>query len=434
MGVDMGLLTMSTQELGRLEVVQRVLERRLTQSAAATSLGLSTRQMKRLVARYRRHGAEGLVSGKRGKPSNRQLPTSFTEQVVALVREHYADFGPTLAREKLYERHGVSVGRETLRMLMRQAGLWLPRAQRRKAVQQPRARRDCFGELIQIDGSEHHWFEDRGPACSVLTYVDDATSRLQLLRFVEGESTFDYMRATRTYLERYGKPYAFYSDKHTVFHVSKRSGLGGTGMTQYGRALHELGIEILCANTPAAKGRVERAHGTLQDRLVKEMRLEGISTIDEANAWIDTFVDQYNARFAKPPRLPHDVHRPVQPFENLEDTFTWQEPRTLSQSLSLQYDKVLYLIEPSPENQRLAGRRVTVIDFPDGRIKIRYEGRDLVYREFDKLQHVHQGEVVSHKRLGAMLSFIGQEQQQLAPERRSVKCPTRRYPAPAQLT
>ena len=295
---------MSTQELGRLEVVQRVLERQLTHSAAATSLGLSTRQMKRLVARYRRQGAAGLGSGKRGKPSNHRLPTTFTEHVVALVRE---------------------------------SGLWLPRAQRRKAVQQPRARRDCFRELIQIDGSEHHWFEDRGPACSVLTYVDDATSRLQLLRFVEGESTFDYMRATRTYLERYGKPYAFYSDKHTVFHVSKRSGLGGTGMTQYGRALHVLGIEIPCANTPAAKGRVARAHGTLQDRRVKEMRLEGISTIADANAWIGTFVEQCNARFAKPPRLLHDVHRPVQPFENLDDTFTWQEPRTLSQSLSLQY-------------------------------------------------------------------------------------------------
>jgi hypothetical protein len=167
---------------------------------------------------------------------------------------------------------------------------------------------------------------------------------------------------------------------------------------------------------------------------VKEMRLEGIGTIAAANAWIDTFVEQYNARFAKPPRQLHDVHRPVQPFENLEDTFTWQEPRTLSRSLSLQYDKVLYLIEPSAENQRLAGRRVTVVDFPDGRIKIRYEGRELVYREFDKLTHVHQGEVVSNKRLGAALSFIAEQQRALPSEKRSVKCPTRRYPAPASLT
>jgi len=317
---------------------------------------------------------------------------------------------------------------------MQDAGIWLPRAARRKAIQQPQARQQYFGELIQIDGSEHQWFEDRGPMCTVLTYVDDATSRLQLLRFVEGESTFDYMQATRTYIERYGKPVAFYSDKHTVFHVNKRSGIGGNGMTQFGRALHELGIEILCANTPAAKGRVERAHGTLQDRLVKEMRLEGISSIADANAWIDGFVDTYNARFSKPAGLPINLHRPLLDFEDLDDTFTWQEQRSLSASLTLQYDKVLYLVEPSRENQRLAGKRVTVIDYPDGRIKIRHEGRDLDYRQFDKLTHTHQGEVVSHKRLGSLLALIGEQQRRLPQEKRSIKCPTRRYPPPARLT
>ncbi len=242
------------------------------------------------------------------------------------------------------------------------------------------------------------------------------------------------MRATKTYLQRYGKPVAFYSDKHTVFHVNKKAGIGGNGMTQYGRALHQLGIEILCANTPAAKGRVERAHGTLQDRLVKEMRLEGISSIPEANAWIDEYVETYNARFAKPPQIPANVHRSVQPYEDLDEIFTWQEPRTLSRSLTLQYHKVLYLVEPTRQNQRLAGRRVTIIDFPDGSIKIRYEGRDLQYREFDKLTHVHQGEVVSHKRLGAMLTFIAEQQNAKPQEKRSIKCPTRRYPAPALLT
>ena len=430
----MGLLTMSDQELTRLDVVQRVLDLRLSQRAAATTLGLSYRQTKRLVARFRSRGASGLVSGQRGRPSNHRLPPAFTDHVIALVREHYADFGPTLAREKLHERHGLVIGRETLRLLMREAGLWRPRAQRRKAIQQPRARRDCYGELIQLDGSDHQWFEDRAPACTVLTYVDDATSRLQLLRFVEGESTFDYMNATKDYIRRHGKPVAFYSDKHTVFHVNKRAGVGGNGMTQYGRALDQLGISILCANTPAAKGRVERAHGTLQDRLVKELRLERISTIADANAWIDAFVDTYNLRFSKNPHLPHDVHRPLQPYEDLDGTFTWQEPRTLSRSLSLQYDKVLYLVDPSKENQSLAGRRVTVIDFPDGRIKIRYEGRELAYREFDKLTHVHQGEVVSNKRLGAALAYIANKQKVLPVEKRSIKCPTRRYPAPAQLT
>ena len=197
-------------------------------------------------------------------------------------------------------------------------------------------------------------------------------------------------------------------------------------MTQYGRALHELGIEILCANTPAAKGRVERAHGTLQDRLVKEMRLEGISTIADANAWIDGFVETYNARFSKPPSLPIDLHRPLMDFEDLDDTFTWQEQRSLSASLTLQYDNVLYLVDPSHEHQRLAGKRVTVIDYPDGRIKIRHEGRDLAYREFDKLTQTHQGEVVSHKRLGAMLTFLAEKSTEGPQEKRSIKCPTPR--------
>jgi transposase len=428
-----GHITMSHGEINRLQILQRVIDRRMTQTAAAQALGLSYRQVKRLMARFRSQGASGLVSRKRGRQGNHRLPQIFRGHILDLVREHYADFGPTLAREKLLERHGLLIGRETLRGLMRDAGLWTTRAARRKAVQQPRARRQYFGELIQIDGSEHLWFEDRGPYCTVLTYVDDATSRLQLLRFVEGESTFDYMQATRLYIERYGKPIAFYSDKHTVFHVNKRSGVGGNGMTQYGRALHELGIEIMCANTPAAKGRVERAHGTLQDRLVKEMRLEGISTIADANVWIDHFLEMYNARFSKPPSLPINLHRPLAEFDDLDTTFTWQEQRSLSASLTLQYDKVLYLIDPTPENQRLAGKRVCVVDYPDGRIKIRYEGRDLDYREFDKLTHVHQGEVVPHKRLGAMLSALSQRQT-LVPEKRSIKCPTRRYPALARLS
>jgi Helix-turn-helix domain len=191
-----GLLTMSSQELNRLEVIQRAIERRLTQEAAATTLGLSYRQTKRLIARVRGLGPAGLVSGKRAKAGNHRYPKSYTDEIVALVREHYADFGPTLAREKLQERHGLTIGKETLRGLMSEAGLWLPRAARRKDLQQPRARRRSYGELIQLDGSEHRWFEDRAPMCTVLAYVDDASSRLQLLRFVEGECQIDFGRGT----------------------------------------------------------------------------------------------------------------------------------------------------------------------------------------------------------------------------------------------
>jgi hypothetical protein len=221
------------------------------------------------------------VSKNRGKIGNHRRPEAFRDHILTIIRGQYADFGPTLAREKLLERHRLLVPCETLRGWMKDAGIsgiWLPRAARRKAVQQPRARRQYFGELIQIDGSEHRWLEVRGPMCTVLTYVDGATSRLQLLRFVEGVSRCSITcQATKTYIERYGKPVCFYSDKHTVFRVNKRSGVGGNGTTQCGRALHELGIEILCANMPAAKGRVEQAHGTLQDAWSRR-RLEGISS------------------------------------------------------------------------------------------------------------------------------------------------------------
>jgi hypothetical protein len=175
--------------------------------------------------------------------------------VTGIIRECYADFGPTLAGEKLAELHGIRLARETIRQWMMVAGLWKDRRQRMRPVHQPRHRRDCIGELIQIDGSQHWWFEGRGPQCTLLVYIDDATSRLMHLQFVETESTFDYFEATRAYLDRYGKPIAFYSDKHAVFRVNKKDAAGGDGMTQFGRALHALKIDIICANSSQAKGR-----------------------------------------------------------------------------------------------------------------------------------------------------------------------------------
>jgi hypothetical protein len=213
---------------------------------------------------------------------------------MATIRERYADFGPTLAAEKLSEVHELSLSRETLRHWMIADGLWLDRKARQRKVYQPRPRRACLGELVQIDGSEHWWFEDRGPHCTLLVDIDDAPSRLMHLKFVESESTFAYFGATREYLEAYGKPVAFYSDKHGVFSINAVGAVQGEGMTRYGRALHELNIEIICANTPQAKGRVERANKTLQDRLVKDLRLQGIGTIEAANRALPAFVADFN--------------------------------------------------------------------------------------------------------------------------------------------
>src|SRR6202022_1768807 len=264
----MTVITMSRNELTRLRVLIDVADGRLSVAGATGLIGVGRRQIYRLLQAFRADGADGLISRKRGGPSNRALGSVFRETVLAIVRERYADFGPTLAAEKLSELHGLDLGVETLRQWMIDAGLWVRRTDRLKRIHQPRARRDCLGELVQIDGSEHWWFEDRGPQSTLLVYVDDATSRLMHLKFVETESTFDYFQATREYLEAHGKPVAFYSDKHGVFRVNSPGAVQGDGMTQFGRSLHALNIDILCANTPQAKGRVERANKTLQDRLV----------------------------------------------------------------------------------------------------------------------------------------------------------------------
>src|SRR3954463_11367605 len=395
----MTVTPMSRNELTRLRVLIDVADGRLSVADATGLIGVGRRQIYRLLQAFRADGADGLISRKRGGPSNRALGLVFRETVLAIVRERYADFGPTLAAEKLSELHGLNLGVETLRQWMIGAGLWVRRKDRLKRIHQPRARRDCLGELVQIDGSEHWWFEDRGPQCTLLVYIDDATSRLMHLKFVETESTFDYFRSTREYLEAYGKPVAFYSDKHATFRVNKVGATGGDGMTQFGRALHELNVDIICANAPQAKGRVERANGTLQDRLVKEMRLAGISTIEAGNAFLPGFMEDYNRRFAKPPFNDKDVHPPLTEQDVIDDAFAWKEERTVSQSLTLQYDKVLFILEPNEVTSTLARQRVTVFDYPDGRLVIKHRGRPLPYRTFDKVRQVDQAAIVENKRL-----------------------------------
>jgi transposase len=325
MGQPTATITMTMREVDRIKTMQALADRMLRPAQAAARLGLTVRQVARLAQRYLEDGPEGLVSRKRGRPSNHQLAAGVADRALTIVRERYADFGPTLAAEKLAELHGLKIGVETLRGLMTTAGLWTPRRQRAAKIHQPRNRRDCLGELIQIDGSDHAWFEDRGPACTLLVFIDDATSRLMQLRFVPTESSFAYYEATRGYLEAHGKPVAFYSDKASIFRPVTKAEFNEPGVTQFGRALYELNIDIMCANTSQAKGRVERANLTLQDRLVKELRLRGISTLKAANAFAPHFVADFNGRFAKSPRRDFNAHRPLRADEDLDLIFTWRE-------------------------------------------------------------------------------------------------------------
>ena len=417
---------MSDAELTRFEILRDVDLERMPVQVAARTLDLSERQVWRLLKAFRTRGASGLISKRRGRPSNRRTPAEVRLTAMNLIKARYADFGPTLAAEKLRELHDLTLSRETLRAWMIAEGLWQDRRKRRSRVYQPRYRRDCVGELIQIDGSEHRWFEERGPMCTLLVFIDDATSRLMHLRFVETESTFAYFAATRGYLEAHGKPVAFYSDKHSVFRVNKTGGADTDGMTQFGRALHGLNIEIICANSSQAKGRVERANKTLQDRLVKELRLAGVSTIEAGNSFVPGFVADFNARFAKPPANTKDLHRPMTDRDDLEDAFTWRAERTLSRSLTLQYDKVMFILDPTEEAQDAIGKRVTVVDFPDGRLAVRYKGADLPYRTFDKIRHVKQADIVENKRLGTLLEIIQEHQRRQPPVVRGRKGPKRR--------
>ena len=405
----MVLLTMSGSELRRVEVVAEVVARRRTEESAAAVLGLSARQTRRLVRAYRDGGGGALIHKARGKNSNNQLIAGVREYAVELVKTRYADFGPTLAAEVLFEKDGVKVSRETLRKWMIEDGLWLSRRQRR-SFHQPRLRRESYGELIQIDGSDHRWFERRGSACSLLVFIDDATGRLMQLRFVPSESTTSYFDCLRGYLDAHGCPVAFYSDKHSVFRIN-REAQGGAGMTQFGRALAELNIEIICANSSQAKGRVERVNRTLQDRLVKELRLANVCDMAAGNVFLAEFLVRFNEKFAVRAARPEDLHRPVPvQADRLRDILCHREQRHVGQQLTLAYDRKQLILDRSVVSEELGGQYVDLYDFSDGQLEVRWKGQVLPYRVFDKDQRVSHAAVVENKRLGHALRIIKAEQ------------------------
>lgn len=303
-------------------------------------------------------------------------------------------------------KHDVKISRETLRKWMMADGLWRSRKQRR-SFHQPRLRREAFGELIQIDGSDHRWFEDRGDACTLLVFIDDATSRLVHLQFVRSESTDSYLSAVHAYVTAYGCPVAFYSDKHTVFRINRSCAPGGTGMTQFGRALAELNIEIICANSSQAKGRVERVNRTLQDRLVKELRLANISDIDAGNAFLPSFMLAHNERLSVTPLRSDDMHRPLSiTVAKLTDILCHRERRYVGSQLTLIYDRKRIILERNATSEDLSGKYVDVYDFPDGRLEVRSNGLLLPYRIFSKDQRVSHTAIVENKRLGHALALI----------------------------
>jgi transposase len=397
----MDLLTMSKEELSRLEVMEHLQEKRMGQRSAAEVLGVSVRQVKRLLRAYRREGAAGLVSKQRGKPSHHQLDGERVQLAIDLLKGRYAGFGPTLAHEKLVEVHGLKICLGSVRKIMIEEGLWKAKKARKLEVHQMRERMACFGELEQMDGTDHDWFEGRSERCSLLVMIDDATGRLGALLFVPEESFFGYCSLLRLYLAAHGRPAGLYTDKHGIFRINIPNAGSGDNLTQFGRAMQSLEIPILCANTPQAKGRVERVIQTLQDRLVKEMRLRGINDMQQGNAYLGEFMADFNTRFVVQPRSTLDAHRPLLADQNLDQILTWQETRLISKNLTVQFKNVVYQIQTDRPAYALHNVRVTICQDVHGHVAILYKGKTLEFTIFQKQER--QAQVVTAKQVDRAL-------------------------------
>jgi hypothetical protein len=369
-------------ELKRLHVIEKVLEGIVKQVEAAEILSLSGRQIRRIVKRIRSEGSGGIIHRSRGKPSNRRISDKIKERVINLYRTQYKGFGPTLASEKLLERNRIGISDETLRLWLIEAGDWR-KVRRRRRHRQWRERRHHDGEMIQMDGSHHDWFEGRGPWCVLMGYVDDATGRV-FGRFYEYEGTVPAMESFKRYIQTYGLPMSVYLDKHTTYKSPAKASIEDQlkdcpALSEFERVLKELGVELIHANSPQAKGRIERLFGTFQDRLVKEMRLRGIRTIEEANRFLEEYLPEYNSRFAVCPREKDNLHRPIGRGVNLDAILCIQTERTLRNDFTVAHNRKLYQVEDS-----IPSPKVMVQDRLDGSIRITYKNRALRFREISE--------------------------------------------------
>ncbi|HMK52761.1 MAG TPA: ISNCY family transposase [Thermodesulfobacteriota bacterium] len=366
-------------ELKRLHVIQKVLEKVVKQVEAAEMLSLSARQIRRIVKRIRIEGERGIIHQSRGRPSNRRIPRKIRDKVMQLYRKQYQGFGPTLATEKLLERNGIGISDETLRKWLMEAGDW-KKIRKPRGHRQWRERKPHEGEMVQMDGSHHDWFEGRGPWCVLMGYIDDATGRV-FGRFYDYEGTIPAMDSFKRYIETHGLPMSVYLDRHTTYKSTGKATIqdelkNTRPLSEFERALKELGVEVIHANSPQAKGRIERLFGTLQDRLVKEMRLRGIRTIEEANHFLEEYLPGYNRRFAVCPKEKGDLHRAVDRRVKLEEILCIKTERTLRNDFTVAHHKKLYQIE-----DKVRGTRVIVQERLDGSLVIVYKGQRLRFRE-----------------------------------------------------
>jgi DNA-binding Lrp family transcriptional regulator len=376
------MITLSRRETKRLHIIHQALDKRITQKKAAEIVGLSNRQLRRMLKRVREEGDDGISHRSRGKTSNRRVPIKIKEKALKLFREKYSDFGPTFASEKLLDIHAIKVSKETLRLWLNKESIPYEKRKGRKH-RQWRERKHHFGEMVQMDGSHHDWFEGRGPECVLMGYIDDATGTVSG-RFYDYEGTMPAMDSFKRYIKRYGMPQSVYLDKHTTYKSTAKQTVeeeleNKKSMSQFERSLSELGVTVIHANSPEAKGRVERLFRTLQDRMVKEMRLVRINSVERANEFLINYLPTFNKKFKVKAVSEVDVHQSALPARELDKIFCIREERTVRNDFTIAYNGKLYQIKDA-----IKTKKVTVEERMDGSLHITHRSIDLRYREIKR--------------------------------------------------
>ena len=377
----MEYLIMTKKEINRYNIIKKLIDKEINGTYASELLKLSIRQVKRLKARVKKYGPEGLIHANRGKPSNRKVSEEERKKIIDLLHKHYSDFKPTFASEKLDENHNVKRDPKTIRIIMIKEGLWKPRKKKTSNYHAWRQRKACYGEMQQFDGSYEHWFEDRGPYCCLLASIDDATGIPVKAKFDYHEGVFPVFAFWKEYLEQYGKPKSIYLDKFSTYKMSQRTAIENHDtLTQFQRAMNQLGIEPITAHSPQAKGRIERLFHTFQDRLIKEMRLENISTIEQANQFLkEDFLPKYKAKYSVEPRIKADLHQPLTAKEKnqLDSTFSRQSKRIVRNDFTISFNKQWYQLTKDQLATIRKKDRILIEEWLDNSINFRIRDKYL---------------------------------------------------------
>lgn len=391
------IVMVKQKELRRLHVIHKAIEGVITQAEAARIAGLSERQIRRIVERIRQEGDKGIVHKSRGKQSNRRKPQKLKDRIIELYRQKYEGFGPTFTAEKLSEIDEIHLSDETIRKWLIEAGLW-EKNRKHRTHRQRRQRKGYCGEMVQMDGSHHKWFEDRGAECVLMAYIDDATNKVYF-RFYEYEGTIPAMDSFKRYIKKYGIPMSIYFDRHTTYKSTAEPTIeeeinGEEPLSEFGRALKELGVEIIHAHSPQAKGRIERLFGTLQDRLVKELRLRDISTIEEANKFLDSYyLREFNLKFSRKALKEENLHIPIPKGVDLKKILCIRTERTLRNDFTISHNRNLYQIE-----EAITNRKVTVEEHIDGTMQITHNSKSVKFRSIQQRPEMKSKETKKKRR------------------------------------